>query len=82
MKLVRWCAPAPTVVGAATAAMVSTTTAVATPPINTDAVVINQSTVDGIEYLTRRITIAPGGSTGWHYHDGRNLGPPPPGCPV
>ncbi|PRC52795.1 cupin, partial [Mycobacterium sp. ITM-2017-0098] len=27
------------------------------------------ATVDGIDYITREITIAPGGSTGWHYHD-------------
>ena len=54
--------------------MVAPTTALATPPVNTEAVVISQATVDGIEYITRRITIQPGGSTGWHYHDGRVYG--------
>lgn len=50
------------------------TTASATAPIGVEAVVISQSTVDGIDYITRKLTIAPGGSTGWHYHDGRVFG--------
>ena len=33
-----------------------------------------QSSVDGVDYITREITIQPGGSTGWHYHDGRVFG--------
>ena len=28
----------------------------------------------GVDYITREITIQPGGSTGWHYHDGRVFG--------
>ena len=40
----------------------------------TEAVDLSQATVDGIDYITREITIAPGGSTGWHYHDGRVFG--------
>ncbi|MGO4446870.1 cupin domain-containing protein [Mycobacterium sp. 2YAF39] len=77
MKLVRWCAPVLSVAltaAAATAALVAPSTAVATPPVNVDSIVINQSTVDGIDYITKRITIQPGGSTGWHYHDGRVFG--------
>ena len=74
MKLVRWFAPALPVVLTATAALIAPTAAVATPAVNVDSVVINQATVDGIDYITRRITIAPGGSTGWHYHDGRVFG--------
>ena len=74
MKRVRWCAPALPVVLAAAAAVVAPTSAVATPGVNVDSVVINQSTVDGIDYITKRITIQPGGSTGWHYHDGRVFG--------
>ena len=35
---------------------------------------ISQATVDGVDYITREITIQPGGSTGWHYHDGRVFG--------
>jgi quercetin dioxygenase-like cupin family protein len=27
-----------------------------------------------VDYITREITIQPGGSTGWHYHDGRVFG--------
>jgi quercetin dioxygenase-like cupin family protein len=59
---------------AVSAAVVLPAPAAATPPVNTEAVVISQSTVDGIEYVTREITIQPGGSTGWHYHDGRVYG--------
>ncbi|HET6731443.1 cupin domain-containing protein [Mycobacterium sp.] len=72
MKTVRWFALA----AAATvpASMFFPGTAFATPPINTEAVIISQATVDGVDYVTRRITIQPGGSTGWHYHDGRVFG--------
>jgi len=45
--------------------------AAATPSVDTEAVVISQATVDGYDFITRRITIQPGGSTGWHYHDGQ-----------
>jgi quercetin dioxygenase-like cupin family protein len=48
--------------------------ALATPGVNIDAVVISQSTVNGVDYITKEITIQPGGSTGWHYHDGRVFG--------
>lgn len=54
--------------------MIAATTAFATPPVNTEAVTISQATVDGIDYITREITIQPGGSTGWHFHDGRVFG--------
>lgn len=54
--------------------MVAPTSAMATAAVNVDSMVINQSTVDGIDYITKRITIQPGGSTGWHYHDGRVFG--------
>src|SRR6476620_5298371 len=72
MKTVRWFAllaaailPASTVLCA---------TASATPSENADAVIISQATVAGVDYITREITIQPGGSTGWHYPDGRVLG--------
>lgn len=29
---------------------------------------------DGVHAVARRITISPGGTTGWHYHDGPVLG--------
>lgn len=48
--------------------------AVATPSVGVEAVTISEATVDGVEYVTREITIAPGGSTGWHYHDGQVFG--------
>lgn len=41
----------------------------ATPSVGTSAVTLSANTVDGVDYVTREITIAPGGSTGWHYHD-------------
>jgi len=72
MKTVRWFA----LVAAATVSVwtVLIPTASATPSENADAVIISQATVNGIDYITREITIQPGGSTGWHYHDGRVFG--------
>lgn len=60
---------------AATAAAVSTVaTAAATPGTGVAATTLSQATVEGIDYIAREITIAPGGSTGWHYHDGQVFG--------
>jgi quercetin dioxygenase-like cupin family protein len=72
MKTVRWFA----LLAAATvpASMVLPATAFATQAVNIDAATISQSTVDGVDYITREITIQPGGSTGWHYHDARVFG--------
>jgi quercetin dioxygenase-like cupin family protein len=42
----------------------------ATPSSGVSAVIISQETVGGKDYILRQITIQPGGSTGWHYHDG------------
>jgi hypothetical protein len=58
----------------AAAAMLPPATSFATPSVGVEAVTLSQATVDGIDYVTREITIAPGGSTGWHYHDGRIYG--------
>jgi quercetin dioxygenase-like cupin family protein len=44
--------------------------AIATPDIGVTGKVIAQRTVAGKDYILREITIKPGGSTGWHYHDG------------
>ena len=71
MKSVRWFA---LITPVTLAAMFAPATASATPPVGVDSVVISQSTVDGIDYITREITIQPGGSTGWHFHDGRTFG--------
>ena len=46
----------------------------ATSGVSVDAVTISQATVNGMDYVTREITIAPGGNTGWHYHNGRVFG--------
>ena len=72
MKTVRWFALL--VVATVPASTVLSSTALATPGVNIDAVVISQSTVNGVDYITKEITIQPGGSTGWHYHDGRVFG--------
>lgn len=32
--------------------------------------ILGQTTVDGTDYILREVTIPPGQSTGWHYHDG------------
>jgi len=42
----------------------------ATPPSGVTGTIIAQYTAGGKDYIVRQITIAPGGSTGWHYHDG------------
>lgn len=56
------------------ASTVLSTTASATPGVTIDAVVISQATVNGMDYITKEITIQPGGNTGWHYHNGRVFG--------
>ncbi|MFF2552078.1 cupin domain-containing protein [Nocardia sp. NPDC058058] len=45
-------------------------TAHATPPDGVSAVILSRTTIGDMDYILREITIAPGGSTGWHYHDG------------
>jgi quercetin dioxygenase-like cupin family protein len=72
MKTVRWFA----LLASATVPVstVFAPGAFATPGVNIDAVVISQATVDGVDYITKEITIQPGGSTGWHYHGGRVFG--------
>jgi quercetin dioxygenase-like cupin family protein len=42
----------------------------ATPAYGVTGVIISQVTTAGKDYILRQITIEPGGSTGWHYHDG------------
>jgi quercetin dioxygenase-like cupin family protein len=76
MKTVRWFALV--IVGNLAAALAASTAlsapASATPGVDIDAVIVSQATVNGIDYITKEITIQPGGSTGWHYHDGRVFG--------
>src|SRR3954452_18616393 len=72
MKTVRWFA----LLAAATVPVSTALSAPApaTPGVNIDAVTISQATVNGVDYITKEITIQPGGSTGWHYHDGGVFG--------
>nr|WP_042196710.1 cupin domain-containing protein [Kibdelosporangium sp. MJ126-NF4] len=46
----------------------------ATPPRGVTGTIIGRTTVDGKDYVLREITLAPGGSTGWHYHEGTLYG--------
>jgi quercetin dioxygenase-like cupin family protein len=49
-------------------------TASATPPVGVSAVVLSKQTVNGKDYIVSDITIDPGGSTGWHTHQGEIFG--------
>jgi quercetin dioxygenase-like cupin family protein len=42
----------------------------ATPSSGLTGTILQQRTIDGKDYIFRQITITPGGTTGWHYHDG------------
>jgi mannose-6-phosphate isomerase-like protein (cupin superfamily) len=46
----------------------------ATPANGVAVQTLSQNVVDGTEYTVTRITVAPGGSTGWHYHPGEVFG--------
>lgn len=46
----------------------------ATPPTDVEVRTLSQNVVDGTEYVVTRITVAPGGGTGWHYHPGEVFG--------
>lgn len=62
-------------VGAAVATVgLSTATATATPSEGVTGEILAQTTVAGHDYILRKITIAPGGTTGWHFHDGMLYG--------
>jgi quercetin dioxygenase-like cupin family protein len=57
------------VVTVATALVCGTAQATPAGP-GVTARLISQTTVGGTDYTLREITIPPGQSTGWHYHDG------------
>jgi quercetin dioxygenase-like cupin family protein len=64
-----------TLVGALVAGAVLTPAAAqATPSSGVSATVIFTATYGGTVYTLREVTIQPGGSTGWHYHDGTLYG--------
>ncbi|MGY4709518.1 cupin domain-containing protein [Mycolicibacterium sp. CBM1] len=46
----------------------------ATPSGGIEAMTMSQATLNGRDFVTRQITVAPGGSTGWHYHPGQVFG--------
>lgn len=58
--------------GLASVALVGSTgvTAHATPSDGVSGVILSRTTIGGMDYILREITIVPGGSTGWHFHDG------------
>ncbi len=55
-------------------AMIMPATASATTAEGVTATVLWQTTTAGTDYVFREITIAPGGSTGWHWHNGQLYG--------
>lgn len=46
----------------------------ATPPVGVSTTALSAQNVDGTDYIVSEITIAPGGSTGWHTHRGAVYG--------
>lgn len=66
MKPVR-CFPAALTI-AMTSAVLFPASAAATPSSGIEAETMVQSTLNGRDFVTRELTIAPGGTTGWHYH--------------
>ncbi|MGK2880058.1 MAG: cupin [Mycobacterium sp.] len=65
---------ATTVVAASVGALLCASPAAATPGRDASAIILSQGTRDGQDFIVRDITIAPGGSTGWHSHQGRLFG--------
>lgn len=43
-------------------------------PPGVDVETLSTNTVDGMQYIVTRITVAPGAGTGWHYHPGDVFG--------
>ncbi|PND56396.1 cupin [Mycobacterium sp. ENV421] len=72
MKPVR-CFPVALTVAMASAVLFAAP-AVATPNSGIEAETLVQSTLNGRDFVTRELTIAPGGTTGWHYHPGQVFG--------
>ncbi|CAL9323432.1 cupin domain-containing protein [Streptomyces sp. SudanB182_2057] len=53
------------------AALVTCGSAGATPPgPGITSRILARATVDGTDYILREVTLPPGQTTGWHYHDG------------
>jgi quercetin dioxygenase-like cupin family protein len=54
----------------AVAAVLVPAAAGATPPSGVTGTILWQRTAGGKDYILREITVQPGGTTGWHWHDG------------
>lgn len=74
MTSVRWSTLLLSAGAVAVSATLTCPAASATPSDGVEAKTLSQSSHDGKDYITRELTIAPGGSTGWHYHDGEVFG--------
>ncbi|GHH28216.1 cupin domain-containing protein [Lentzea cavernae] len=68
MRIIKRLALGAAVVGLS--ALTPPAVASATPGSGVGAVTIFDHVVGGTRYVLKEITIAPGGSTGWHYHPG------------
>lgn len=63
-----------TTIAASALLFTATAPATATPGSGVEARELYRSSVDGRDFILRDITIGPGGSTGWHWHDGTVIG--------
>lgn len=59
---------------AALGVLVQPGSAAASPGEGVEAVTMSQASLNGKDYISKEITIAPGGTTGWHYHPGEVFG--------
>lgn len=59
--------------GAGLTALAIAAPASAAPP-GVEVETLSKNTVDGVDYIVTRITVAPGAGTGWHYHPGDVFG--------
>lgn len=66
----RWGMTVTATVSAALSVAVLPGTAHATPASGVSATILAQRTIGGKDYILREITLQPGGTTGWHFHDG------------
>ena len=55
---------------AACVVVLTPSAASATPPIGVSGIILGERTIGSTDYVVRRITVQPGGTTGWHWHDG------------
>ncbi|MBU3687026.1 MAG: cupin domain-containing protein [Mycobacteriaceae bacterium] len=74
MRTLRTAASVAGVVLAAVATAVPAAPAAAAPAPGVEVETQSQNTVDGVDYIISRITLAPGAETGWHYHPGEVFG--------